>query len=218
MAAVNFSKRMAAADFTKALGVHRLVPGKNVDLHVHKDLVLRDPIEGTMCGCGSCELFDCYHGIRKRREVNHLRFQEGVQVGKFPKVHEPLLYDSGREFGKDGTDITVLGPEVLDQLRDARNDPSRDEAVVQDRLVQRDTVRLGQAQQARRNDTAHEGLLDAIAKVNAYPETAASLLGVSRSKKHPGAKRSAEAPPADPQERLKFAAQPRGTVPVPGKS
>ena len=81
MAAVNFSKQMADADFKKALGVHRMVPGKNVDLHVHKDLVLRDPMDGTMCGCGACELFDCYHGIRKRREINLLRFRQRAQVG-----------------------------------------------------------------------------------------------------------------------------------------
>ena len=217
MAAVNFSKLMSPADFTKKMGVARLVPGKNPDLHVHKDLTLRDPISGTMCGCGVCELFDAYHGVRKRREINRVRLQEGVQVGKLPKVHEPLLYDSGREFGNQATDITVLGPEVIKMLDDARKDPSKDQAVVQDRLIQRDTVRLGQAQQARRNDTAHEGLRDAIARVNANPETAASVLGFTRNKST-GAKRTAEAPPADPQERLKFAAQPRGAILMPGKS
>ena len=169
-----------------------------------------------MCGCGVCELFDCYHGVRKRQEINELR--GSAQVGRFgfPKVHEPQKYDSGREYGNDETDITVLGPEIIRELVKRRNDPHYDPVVVQDSIVQRGTVHIGQEQQRRRNDTAHEGLLEAVAKVDADPGSAAAQLGVPRKKARNN--KPAEAPPSDLQARLEYATQSHGTNAPEGKS
>lgn len=183
MAAVNFRQGMPAAEFKANLGVSRWVPAKAADLHVHSTLTLRPSNPETMCGCGACELFDCYHGILMRRQLNQNRqLDDGTQVGKYRKVIEPRKYDSGRKFG-EGTDITVLGPQIVAQLDTYRNDPSNAAPVVQDRSTQRTTINIAQTQQTRRNDTANEGLRDAIERVNANRKPPIRYLAFPRQKK-----------------------------------
>jgi len=84
-AAVTFTAGMMDAAFNSALGVARQVPSKAADLHVHRDLTMRLPIAGTMCGRGACELYYCHCGINKRRDVNRDRIRGNVQIWEHAK-------------------------------------------------------------------------------------------------------------------------------------